>query len=95
MDSGQLKIRKRELRILQLERDKKRSRKLLTIDEPEGDEQGIEHYHLINFAEEVEELDLKDIDFKMSHSAQELSKTTGKNLSKQDINVIKLILCSG
>ena len=45
--------------------------------------------------EAEEELDLRDIDFKLSHSLEELSKSSGKHLSRKEINIIKIILTSG
>ncbi len=40
LESSNLRKRKKELRIMQLERDKKRGRKVLTLDEVEADNPG-------------------------------------------------------
>lgn len=45
--------------------------------------------------EEIEEIDLRDIDFKLSYNSEELLKSSGRFLSRKDINLIKIILVSG
>lgn len=45
--------------------------------------------------EENEEIDLRDIEFRLSYSEKELLESTGRNLTRADINLLKLILISG
>lgn len=73
---------------LQQERDKTRSRKILQIDDMEVRDAVEEEEHL-------EQLDLRDVDFRLSHNIQELLDECENALSKQEINVIKYILTSG
>eukprot|EP01119_Soliformovum_irregulare_P013907 TRINITY_DN3747_c0_g1_i2.p1 TRINITY_DN3747_c0_g1~~TRINITY_DN3747_c0_g1_i2.p1 ORF type:complete len:586 (+),score=198.21 TRINITY_DN3747_c0_g1_i2:1720-3477(+) len=77
--------KKREIRMLQMERDKKRRKRILTFQDE--DSHGKD--------DEEEEIDLRDIEFKISNSAEFLGKTVGKSLAKREINILKLILFSG
>ncbi len=85
-----LQYRKQELKKLQKERDKHRKRRVLQLEEDditvkEATEKEEESW---------EEFDLRDVDFKLSHTLQDIHHSSA-TLSKHDLNVIKIILCSG
>ena len=83
----ELKSKRRELKKLQQERDKRKSRKILQLEDLELREQAEQE-------EQTEELDLRDVEFRLSLSLQQISQSC-KDLTKQQMNLIKFILCSG
>jgi len=45
--------------------------------------------------EEQEEVDIRELDFMLTHDLDKLSKDSARKLSLHDVNVLKVILASG
>jgi hypothetical protein len=84
----EVQAKRRELKKLQLERDKNKSRKVLQIEDLEVRDALEEEEHL-------EQIDLRDVDFRISHNIQELLEQCENTLSRSEVNTIKYILSSG
>jgi len=101
--------KRREIRLLQRERESSRKRRVLRFDEeieeqqqneaagemvidPINDEQRENKNKKV---EEQEEVDIRELDFMLTHDLDKLSKDSARKLSLHDVNVLKVILASG
>eukprot|EP00727_Mastigamoeba_balamuthi_P007742 m51a1_g3589 hypothetical protein (1286) ;mRNA; f:1155521-1162077 len=80
---------RRELRVLRIERDKKRKRRVLTFEDDatvsDGEKKAVSD----------EEVDLREIDFNLTHSVDEMFSGLQRRMSLRDAVVVKFIVSSG